>query len=210
MYIDDLFLRSNNVTLLDTQYRMTNQIGDLIRKLFYPEKLKNGRNADVEDGILWIDYIPTQTWPLDEVDRAEKQRIYNLNECEIISGVLMKLNANSNNGTSVAIIAPYKHQVFMLRKFLQTESLSSLDINIDSVDGFQGKECDVVIFSLTRTVGSFRFLADVRRLNVALSRARDRIIVIGNLDYATNNSLLKAVSNASKIHKYDSEFCVKS
>ncbi len=187
---------------------MTNQIGDLIRKLFYSEYLKNGRNADVADGILWIDYIPTQTWPLDEVDSAGKQRIYNLNECEIISGVLMKLNANSNNGRSVAIIAPYRHQVFMLRKLLQTESLSNLDIYIDSVDGFQSKECDVVIFSLTRTVGPFRFLADVRRLNVALSRARDRIIIIGNLDYATNNSLLKAVSNASKIHKYGLELAL--
>ena len=205
-----VFLRSNNVTLLDTQYRMTNQIGDLIGKLFYSEKLKNGRNADVEDGILWIDYVPTQIWPLDEVDSTEKQRIYNLNECEIISNVLMKLNANSNNGISVAIIAPYKHQVYMLRKLLQTESLSNLDINIDSVDGFQGKECDVVIFSLTRTVGSFRFLADVRRLNVALSRARDRIIIIGNLDYATKNSLLNEVSNASKTYKYDSELVVQA
>lgn len=210
MYINDLFSHSKNVTFLDTQYRMTNQIGSFIGKLFYSEQLRNGRNVDVEGGIIWVDYVPTIAWPLNEMDNAEKQRIYNLNECEIISGVLMKLNANSNNGTSVAIIAPYKHQVFMLRKLLQTESLSSLDINIDSVDGFQGKECDVVIFSLTRTVGSFRFLADERRLNVALSRARDRIIIIGNLDYATNNRLLKAVSNASKIHKYDSEFCVIS
>ena len=208
MYIDDLFLRSNNVALLDTQYRMINQIGDLIIKLFYTDKLKNGRNEDAEDCILWIDYVPTQTWPIDELDSVEKQRIYNLNECEIISAVLMKLNANSNNGTSVAIIAPYKNQVLILRELLQTESLCNLDINIDSVDGFQGKECDIVIFSLTRTVGSFRFLADQRRLNVALSRARDRIIIIGNLDFATKNSILKAISNASKIHKYDSEFCI--
>ena len=210
MYIDDLFLRSNNVTLLDTQYRMTNQIGDLIRKLFYSESLKNGRNVDFEDGILWIDYIPTQSWPLDEVDRAEKQRIYNLDEYEIISDVLIKVNANSNDGTSVAIIAPYKQQVLMLRRLLQTEPLRNLDVIVDSVDGFQGKECDVVIFSLTRTVGSFRFLADARRLNVALSRARDKIIIVGNLEYATKNSLLKAVSNASKIHKYDLESGVMS
>ena len=210
MYIDDLFLRSNNVTLLDTQYRMTNQIGDLIRKLFYSENLKNGRNVDFEDGILWIDYIPTQSWPLDEVDRAEKQRIYNLDEYEIISDVLIKVNANSNDGTSVAIIAPYKQQVLMLRRLLQTEPLRNLDVIVDSVDGFQGKECDVVIFSLTRTVGSFRFLADARRLNVALSRARDKIIIVGNLEYATKNSLLKAVSNASKIHKYDLESGVMS
>ena len=94
----------------------------------------------------------------------------------------------------------------MLRKLLQTESLRNLDINIDSVDGFQGKECDVVIFSITRTVGSFRFLADERRLNVALSRARDKLIIIGNLDYTVRNSLLKAVSAASKIQLYDEQF----
>jgi superfamily I DNA and/or RNA helicase len=206
MYIDELFLRSNNVTFLNKQYRMINQIGDLINKLFYSGKLINGRNEDAEDCILWIDYVPTQTWPLNEVDIEGKQKIYNLNECEIITKVIMNLDAKSRNGTSVAIITPYKHQVLMLRKLLQTESLRNLDINIDSVDGFQGKECDVVIFSITRTVGSFRFLADERRLNVALSRARDKLIIIGNLDYTVRNSLLKAVSAASKIQLYDEQF----
>lgn len=71
----------------------------------------------------------------------------------------------------------------------------------------QGKESDVVIFSLTRTVGPFRFLADVRRLNVALSRARDRIFIIGKLDYASNNPVLKSISESSKISVYSKEFC---
>jgi ATP-dependent RNA/DNA helicase IGHMBP2 len=186
---------------------MTNQIGDLIRKLFYSENLKNGRSEDVEDGILWIDYVPTQTWPFDDVDSTEKQRIYNLNECEIISDVLMELNG-LNSGASVAIIAPYKHQVLTLRKLIKIESLSNLVIDIDTVDGFQGKECEVLIYSLTRTVGSFRFLANARRLNVALSRARDRIIIIGNLDYARKNNLLNAVSDSSKIYTYNSKFVV--
>jgi superfamily I DNA and/or RNA helicase len=206
MYIDELFLRSKNVTFLNKQYRMIDQIGDLINRLFYSGKLINGRNEEAEDSIIWIDYVPTQTWPLNEMDIEGKQKIYNLNECEIINKVIMNLDTESRNGTSVAIISPYKHQVLMLRKLLQTESLRNLYINIDSVDGFQGKECDVVIFSLTRTVGSFRFLADERRLNVALSRARDKLIIIGNLDYTVRNSLLKAVSAASKIQLYDEQF----
>ena len=44
-----------------------------------------------------------------------------------------------------------------------------------TVDGFQGRECDIVIFSVTRTTGSYRFLADDRRLNVAISRARNQL-----------------------------------
>lgn len=66
-------------------------------------------------------------------------------------------------------------------------------IKIDTVDGFQGKECDVIIFSVTRTIGSYRFLADKRRLNVALSRARDRIIIIGDTEYAKGNALLSDI-----------------
>ena len=78
-----------------------------------------------------------QTWPLNEVDIEGKQKIYNLND-EIITKVT-ESDAKSRNGTSVAIITPYKHQVLMLRKLLQTESLRNLDINIDSVDGFKAR-----------------------------------------------------------------------
>lgn len=207
IYIDDLFSRSKHVTVLDTQYRMTNQIGNLIGRLFYEGRLKNGRNVDGADSILWVDYAPTQMWPLNEESPVEKQRIFNLNECEIISKVLVTLDDNSNDGTTVAIIAPYKHQVSVLRKRISVKSSSKLEINIDTVDGFQGKESDVVIFSLTRTVGSFRFLADERRLNVALSRARDRIFIIGKLDYASNNPVLKFISESSEISVYNDEFC---
>lgn len=209
MYIDHLFLNSNNLTRLDTQYRMTSQIGNLINELFYEGKLKNGRDEVVEEAISWIDYLPAQPWPLKDVQSAEKQMIYNLNECEIISNILNELNASSINRTAVAVITPYKPQVSKLRMICKPESLSNLLLNIDSVDGFQGKECDVVIFSLTRTVGPFRFLADSRRLNVALSRARDKIIIVGNLNYATKNGLLNNVSKASKIIKYNSEFVIK-
>ena len=70
-----------------------------------------------------------------------------------------------------------------------------LNVSIDTVDGFQGKESDIVIFSLTRTTGSYRFLSDVRRLNVALSRARDRLIIVGNMEYAKRNSLLSTIAS---------------
>ena len=70
-------------------------------------------------------------------------------------------------------------------------------IKIDTVDGFQGKERDVIIFSVTRTTGSYRFLADTRRLNVALSRAKDSIIIVGDTKYGENNALLSRIMQYS-------------
>ena len=74
---------------------------------------------------------------------------------------------------------------------------SHLRVEVNTVDGFQGKECDVVVFSLTRTTGSYRFLADSRRLNVALSRARNNIIIVGYAVYAIKHKLFKAIFDQS-------------
>lgn len=192
MYIDDLFLKSPQKTQLDTQYRMTNRIGNLIGSLFYDGALKNGRNVD-GDNIIWVDYTPTELWPRNEADSEESPKIFNLDECRIITSILKDLDRSVDSLTSVAVIAPYRHQVAMLRGLLQNEHFNNLDVNADTIDGFQGKECDVVIFSLTRTIGSFRFFADVRRLNVALSRARNKLYIVGNLSYAANHKLLKSI-----------------
>ena len=69
------------------------------------------------------------------------------------------------------------------------------------VDGFQGKECDVIIFSVTRTTGSYRFLADTRRLNVALSRAKDQILIVGDVEYARENALLSEIVKYCTVKK---------
>lgn len=193
LYIDELFSKSKNVTVLDTQYRMTNHIGSLIGTLFYEGDLKNGRNIDGDRDILWIDYKPTEIWPRNEKNGEMNLPIFNLDECKIIAAALKKLDSSHETSRSVAVIAPYRHQVIKLREMIQKESYQNLKVNIDTVDGFQGKECDIVIFSLTRNVGSFRFLADKRRLNVALSRARDKLYIIGNLSYAMQYKLLKLI-----------------
>ena len=203
LYIDELFLRSKNVSVLDTQYRMTNQIGNLIGTLFYEGVLKNGRNIDGDNDILWVDYTPTELWPRIDANSENNPKIYNLDECRIIAHILEKLDGGVDTLTSVAVIAPYRHQVAILRKLLQTESFRKLDVNVDTIDGFQGKECDVVIFSLTRTIGSFRFFADTRRLNVALSRARDKLYIVGNLRYAMNYKLLKSIAEYCEKIDYD-------
>ncbi len=77
----------------------------------------------------------------------------------------------------IAVIAPYAAQVKWLR-----EALTIPGLEIDSVDGFQGREKEAVVFSMVRSnpEGDIGFLADVRRTNVALTRARRKLIVVGD------------------------------
>ena len=194
MYIDELFSRNNNTAVLNTQYRMTKQIGDMISQVFYGGMLTNGRNKEIEHGLIWIDYSPSRHWPIDENGRSGKREIFNIEECHIVKMLLEKLYSE-NEKLEVAIITPYKAQAKRLR---ETCSLNK-NVKIDTVDGFQGKEADIVIFSMTRTTGSYRFLADERRLNVALSRAKDQIFIVGNKEYCEKSVLLQSIMERCEI-----------
>jgi superfamily I DNA and/or RNA helicase len=80
----------------------------------------------------------------------------------------------------VAVIAPYEGQVQRLRALLARHLEAGLEV--DTVDGFQGREKEAVVVSLTRSnaEGEVGFLADVRRMNVALTRARRKLVVVGD------------------------------
>lgn len=188
MYIDNVYEKSRATQLLDIQYRMSNQIGEMISALFYDGHLKNGRNEDSIDPLTWITYTPTQKWPTIQEENSVLPRIFNEDESTIIVDLITEILSASTE-TTIGIITPYKAQAALLKKKIQ----QSERVKIDTVDGFQGKERDVIIFSVTRTHGSYRFLADKRRLNVALSRARDRIIIVGYIGYAKREALLSDI-----------------
>lgn len=195
MYIDSLFGEGKTVSVLDTQYRMSNQIGRMISDLFYNGSLRNGRNEDIDDGLTWVTYSPSNDWPVSTEELSNKPKIYNEDECKIVADLVEQIINESNQDTTVAVIAPYRAQI----SFLRRACIDSDRVKIDTVDGFQGKESDVVIFSVTRTKGSYRFLADDRRVNVALSRARDRIFIVGNQEYSEKEPLLKTIMEQCKI-----------
>ena len=199
MHINELFEGDNGAVLLDTQYRMSSQIGKLIGDLFYSGKLIDGRKEEISDAVNWIDYKPTKKWPLDVEIKSDNPKIFNLDECKIILQLVNLLSKLDDVG-SIAIIAPYRAQVNKLRTILKNVNLN---INVDTVDGFQGKESDVVIFSLTRNHGPFRFLSDERRLNVALSRAKNKIFIVGDVRYSSKNRLLGSIIQRSKVIKFE-------
>ncbi len=196
MYIDQLIKDSPNKRVLNTQYRMVDSIGNLISELFYLEEgLANGRNRDVKNSLIWVDYHPLHDWPECNNGTDDKPIIRNLDECNIIeelvkpvSSIIDQMNQLEKNDKkhSFVVIVPYKNQATELRRLLP-------GVNVETVDSVQGKEFDIVIFGITRTTGSYRFLADARRLNVALSRAKNQLIIVGNKEYAMRYPLLNKI-----------------
>lgn len=196
MYIDELFRHSGCAITLDTQYRMVDEIGNLISRTFYGHGLFNGRHEKRSDSLIWMDYTPTRDCPPKRRTQDGATSVSNEDECQIIAELLDRIYAEEDPDLRVAVISPYRAQVTLLRS-----AIGPFDnVVIDTVDGFQGKESDVVIFSVARTNGPFRFVDDERRLNVALSRARDRIIIVGSLDYCrTRSALLSSIADSCKI-----------
>ena len=195
MYIDTLFdrLPLGKKKFLGNQYRMTNEIGDVISKHFYDSKLKNGRNESIPNSILWCDYVPTRQWG------DEEGSPYNMDEVEIVMQLLDGLKEKGHQ--EIAIISPYKAQKRRLKEAIREENYSNLSIDIDTIDSFQGKDADVVLFCITRSMGSLYFFSNPRRMNVALSRAKNLCCIIGYSQFAIQNKTLDNIYNAIP-HKF--------
>ncbi len=104
----------------------------------------------------------------------------NAGEAELAAAEVARVLALGVSPAEVAVISPYDAQVQRLRELLAGELDRGLEV--DTVDGFQGREKDAVIVSLVRSNdgGEVGFLADVRRMNVAMTRARKKLVVIGD------------------------------
>ena len=101
----------------------------------------------------------------------------NPREAELAAKKVRQLLDAGVRPADMAVIAPYAAQVRRLRELLPVPGLE-----VDSVDGFQGREKEAVVFTLVRSnpEGEIGFLGDVRRTNVALTRARRKLVVIGD------------------------------
>ncbi|WP_448092344.1 AAA domain-containing protein [Pseudomonas lini] len=89
------------------------------------------------------------------------------------------------------MITPYRAQCRQLKLALgKLDFREHLTIEVDTVDAFQGRQADVVFFSFVRTVGPATFYAEDRRMNVAISRARDCVYLVGSIEYIRSKRLL--------------------
>jgi superfamily I DNA and/or RNA helicase/predicted RNA-binding protein with RPS1 domain len=188
-------LGNENKILLSEQHRMHPDIGNFVSQSFYDSELLNGENTHKnvihlpEPFDKQIIFIDTSS------DKASSESLkdgsyYNQVEAEfIISKVIPELERNNISPNSFAIVSPYSKQCERIKELLLEKNEAIFNsTEVATLDSFQGKEYDIIIFSFTRSAirKQVGFLDDARRLNVAFSRAKKKLILIGNVETLTS------------------------
>ena len=202
------------VTLLTVQYRMNDAIMRFSSEWFYHGKVVSAPEVE-HRGIL--DYDTPMEWisPSPDGDEATAAReeyrerfvgesFGRVNEAEAELTLLALEQYFAKIGKQrllderidVGIISPYRAQVQYLRRLVQKrESLKPFrrSISVNTVDGFQGQERDIILISLVRSndEGQIGFLRDLRRMNVAITRARMKLIILGDAGTMTSHPFYK-------------------
>lgn len=174
---------------LDVQYRMHESIMGFSSEEFYEAGLV--ADPSVREHLLAdlpevtaapisetpAEFIDTAGAGFDEEPEPDGESRLNPGEATVVVRKVQALLDCGVAARDIAVIAPYAAQVRLLR-----EQLALPGLEIDSVDGFQGREKEAVVISLVRAnpEGQIGFLGDVRRMNVALTRARRKLLVIGD------------------------------
>ncbi|SFX80076.1 AAA domain-containing protein [Cytophaga hutchinsonii] len=168
--------------MLAIQYRMNEKIMQFPSQWFYDNKLEaHGSVKDhaFDDDV--IQFIDTAGTGYEEELVGAPFGIRNKQEADLVLAILNNV-AELNKQASIGIISPYKLQIQYIREQLIEQKITSKNIQVQTVDGFQGQEKDIIIISLVRSNGKqeIGFLKDLRRMNVAITRARKKLIVIGD------------------------------
>jgi senataxin len=186
------------VYMLNEQYRMHPKISHFPRTIFYGGTLLDGpnvRNAEYGNPLRATvcqtlpNFAPFMILDLDSTEERGGTSLSNGAEAQLALFLYVQLKQVSRGLSSqsrVAVITPYAQQSKLLRQVFE----SSLGprytdlVEINTVDAFQGREASIVIFSAVRAAGShgIGFLSDVRRMNVALTRAKHFLFVIARCD----------------------------
>ncbi|XP_061679004.1 DNA-binding protein SMUBP-2 isoform X2 [Syngnathoides biaculeatus] len=192
------------VRMLTVQYRMNSAIMDWASKEMYQGRLTAHSSVEshllkdlpgvtcVEETRTALLLIDTSGCGLTEMEIAEEQSKGNQGEVDIVALHIKALTEAGVNAKDIAVIAPYNLQVDLLRQKL---SARHPDLEIKSVDGFQGREKDAVVLSLVRSnrKGEVGFLAEDRRINVAVTRARRHVAIVCDTQTVQNHAFLKTL-----------------
>lgn len=192
--------------LLNTQYRMNQLLMEFPNSEFYnskldsaetvkdivitdiieENKLSENEKVKIEDQLL-SDKQPLIFVDTSKIDKngekklKDSKSIINLAEAETTLEIVDFYQKLGIDDKDIGIISPYADQVSLLK--------NKTDIEVKTVDGFQGREKEIIIISTVRSndKGKIGFLSDLRRLNVALTRAKRKLIIIGNKETLKTN-----------------------
>lgn len=200
-------------SLLTRQYRMHRKIMDFSSHEFYDGRLEADDSvrehtlADLDfkvDASDWsevlqpeepIVFIDTTGIDAKESSRPGSTSKQNQEEAEIVQEISEETLHAGLSENDIAVIAPYDDQVDLIEQKIRRENLE-----IKTVDGFQGREKEEIIISLTRSNdrGEIGFLKDYRRINVALTRAKRKLIVVGDSGTLGSDELYSSLVNYVK------------
>jgi len=209
-----------NVVLTE-QYRMHEKIMTFSSNQFYKGVLKaHHKNAkkkmSPDDSVL--EFIDTAGTGFFELQHLETKSSYNPEEAKLLFKHLNifteeLLIQGYDLPESIGIISPYKAQIEFLRNLLDTSKINlniKNRITVNTIDGFQGQERDLIYISLVRSneSGEIGFLSDERRMNVALTRAKRKLVVVGDSGtIAAKNKLYnRFIDYVHEIDAYKSAF----
>lgn len=196
-YDESLFVRMQkqhpgSIYLLDVQYRMHPDISRFPSVQFYNSRLSDGEGMRAKTTRSWHAHMPLTPYRFFDITSRHQQNVksksfFNTAEAkvalELVKQVMLMLPTAMFRG-KIGIISPYKEQIRVLRDVFQRQYGNAIfnEIDFNTVDGFQGQEKEIIIMSCVRAsdTGSVGFLSDVRRMNVALTRARTTLWILGN------------------------------
>lgn len=185
-------------TMLDTQYRMNEHLMRFSNHYYYDGRVKTG---DRNKNILLKDIVSPRkvsTIPLDlpilwiqndEYEQSQNNKnITNTKEAQIIFDLIKELTRIGIKPSDIGVIVAYNSQrALITEKICRDPDMKTVRLNVDelvvaTVDSFQGREKEVIIFATSRSnrSSSIGFLKDARRLNVAATRAKRQFIIVGN------------------------------
>lgn len=196
--ISDRQFPRENMELLNYQHRMHPHIGEFISDSFYNGKVKMGDHthkntlslpSPFDKEIVFIDTSSDRN----SYESSDGFSARNDAEAFCIANLIIpQLLKSGISNKDFAVVAPYKSQVSNIKKALSANKCNSNLIEVSTLDSFQGMEFDVIIFSFTRAAAPDQknkkvgFLDDARRLNVAFSRAKKKLILVGNAQTLTD------------------------
>ncbi len=191
---------SNRTMWLTEHYRSNPKIISLANRLFYENKLIARTNDDLVINLKKFTHnfldpkIPFVFINVDSRQEKIKKSVKNENEIKLIESIIRDI-IDANYNESVGIITPYRAQRNEIKSRINYEN-----VEIETIDSFQGKEKDLIVFSITATEPKqLNFVSNPNRLNVALTRARKKLIIIGNgNEIEKSDTILKELINYAK------------